>query len=648
MKVGSITIGTELDTKEFDAQILQVERRINEIEKELSDNAKVKFLSSREVEDLNVELGKTKRKLEQLNRQKSKLAETKGMQSLSNGIKGVGDGLSVAIKRVSRLALGLFGIRSAYMAIRSASSNLAGYDEQYATNLEYIRYVLTQAIAPVLRWIVQKAMELLQLINMIVSSLFGINLFANGSAESFQKMKAGASGVIKAVKEIKKQLAGFDEINMLTDQSDTGTSAGANGVGMPDMDLSKIQGEVPEWLKWIKKYGKPIIAILAGIAGALKALQIAQLLKNIGAIRGAINMQSIVGIGVAIGGVTYAVMSLLDYLKDPSWGNFGKIFIGIGTAILGVGVALGALPVALVGIAVILYGIVLKYWDKIKEVLKKGIDWLKSKADWIGEHLGAVPKAVYKNIVRIIEALFDHFDNMFTHIKGIFDGVIKFFKGVFSKDWEQAMEGLKDIARNFGEYFKNLFINIFSTIADIAGNIGDAIRETVSGVIDWIGNAVSNVIDWIIDKFMNAVDWISSGIISAVDWVWNNIKAGINWIIDGLNRLIYGLNQIQFEAPDWLGGQKFGINIGYIPNLKTGGIINMPNKGTMLGGMARGGESGQEGVIPLTDVQAMETLGEAIGRYITINANIPVSMNGRIIGRELRQIRNEQEFAYNM
>ena len=43
----------------------------------------------------------------------------------------------------------------------------------------------------------------------------------------------------------------------------------------------------------------------------------------------------------------------------------------------------------------------------------------------------------------------------------------------------------------------------------------------------------------------------------------------------------------------------------------------------------------------------METLGEAIGRYITINANIPVSMNGRVISRQLRQIRNDREFAYN-
>ena len=69
-------------------------------------------------------------------------------------------------------------------------------------------------------------------------------------------------------------------------------------------------------------------------------------------------------------------------------------------------------------------------------------------------------------------------------------------------------------------------------------------------------------------------------------------------------------------------------------------------KGTMLGGAVIG-EAGAEGVIPLTDAQAMETLGQAIGKYITINANIENRMNGRVISRQLQKIQNNQEFAYN-
>ena len=83
-----------------------------------------------------------------------------------------------------------------------------------------------------------------------------------------------------------------------------------------------------------------------------------------------------------------------------------------------------------------------------------------------------------------------------------------------------------------------------------------------------------------------------------------------------------------------------------MPHLAVGGIINQPGRGIPIG-RAIAGERGAEGVIPLTDSQQMEILGEAIGRYITINASIPVSMNGRLISRELRQVQADQEFAYN-
>ena len=92
-----------------------------------------------------------------------------------------------------------------------------------------------------------------------------------------------------------------------------------------------------------------------------------------------------------------------------------------------------------------------------------------------------------------------------------------------------------------------------------------------------------------------------------------------------------------------------GINITKLstfnlPRLKSGGIINQPGRGVPLG---IGGEAGKEGVIPLTDSQAMEELGSAIGRYITINATLINQMNGRTISRELKKVQNESAFATN-
>lgn len=83
----------------------------------------------------------------------------------------------------------------------------------------------------------------------------------------------------------------------------------------------------------------------------------------------------------------------------------------------------------------------------------------------------------------------------------------------------------------------------------------------------------------------------------------------------------------------------------YPPKLATGGIINMPGRGVPLG--AIGGERGAEGVIPLTDSQMMEQLGEAIGRNVVINAILNNYMNSRLISREQQKTSNVDKFAFN-
>lgn len=99
--------------------------------------------------------------------------------------------------------------------------------------------------------------------------------------------------------------------------------------------------------------------------------------------------------------------------------------------------------------------------------------------------------------------------------------------------------------------------------------------------------------------------------------------------------------------------QYHGINLGKLstfslPRLKSGAILNVPNKGTLVGGgSAIAGEAGHEGYIPLTDQEAMAQLGAEIGRHVLINLTNITQMNGRVIGRELKQVQSEQDFAYN-
>ena len=137
-------------------------------------------------------------------------------------------------------------------------------------------------------------------------------------------------------------------------------------------------------------------------------------------------------------------------------------------------------------------------------------------------------------------------------------------------------------------------------------------------------------------KIGDAVGGAFRTAVNAVMTIMENI---LNTPIRAINGLISVINAVP------------GINLGYLntfnlPRLATGGIVNMPNRGTMVGG-AIAGEAGREGVIPLTDQQAMSQLGREIGKNVVVNLTNITSMNGRVIGRELKQVQNEQEFAFN-
>ena len=67
----------------------------------------------------------------------------------------------------------------------------------------------------------------------------------------------------------------------------------------------------------------------------------------------------------------------------------------------------------------------------------------------------------------------------------------------------------------------------------------------------------------------------------------------------------------------------------------------------VAGGTALAGEAGREAYLPLSDTQLLEELGSTIGKYITINASITNTMNGRVISKQLQKIQDDRNFAYN-
>lgn len=510
-----------------------------------------------------------KAKIESVNIQKQQAQ----VDQLKNGFNKMNTSVSSSIKHIGRLALGIFSVASAYRLMSSASSTLGQYDEQYATNLEYIRYLIAQAIAPALKYVVNLASTLLSYLNYIANAWFGITLFSKNSSKNFMKARESTSKIKKDL-----QTTPFDEMNVLSDTSSSGTS----GAVAPSIDPSLFKGKVPDWLKWIANNKNLILSVMAGVGAGLLAWKLG--LEGIKAL----------GIGLMISGIVYAISSLLKYLKDRTWKNFGKIIQGIGIAIIGLGAIIGSVPVAVAGAIVLIVGTIVKYWEQIKAFLQKGIDWLVSKTDWVKDNFGIVGETIYTIFTSLLQGLLNIFDSLFTAIKGIFDGIIKFIKGAFSGDWKQAWEGIKDI-----------FSSVWNGIKGIVSSVWQYIKS-------------------IFNSLVNLVKGIANTI-------WGVIKGLINLITSGINILIRGINKLSFDAPDWvpeIGGKKFGFNIPEIPRLAKGTILNAPGRGVpVAGGRALAGEAGREAYLPLSDTQLLEELGSTIGKYIKINANITNTMN---------------------
>ena len=125
---------------------------------------------------------------------------------------------------------------------------------------------------------------------------------------------------------------------------------------------------------------------------------------------------------------------------------------------------------------------------------------------------------------------------------------------------------------------------------------------------------------------------VINGVLRAIENILNAPIKSINKLLDVINK-VPGIDLKTLPTFS-------------LPRLAVGGIVNMPSRGVPIGG-AIAGEAGAEGVIPLTNSQAMETLGQAIGKYVTINANITNTMNGRVISRELQKVNSSSDFAFN-
>ena len=224
--------------------------------------------------------------------------------------------------------------------------------------------------------------------------------------------------------------------------------------------------------------------------------------------------------------------------------------------------------------------------------------------------LVAVGVAIVANIIQNWVKAKEIFKTIGTWIN---DNVIKPVVGFFTNLWKKIGEGISAVVENVKTKFnliKTFISGVIKSIVNTFKTIGTKVGEVIGGAFKTVINGVLKMVENVINSPINA----------------------INGLLDKIND-VPGINLKK-------------LNTVKLPRLEVGGVVNLPGRGVPVGG-AIGGERGAEGVIPLTNTQMMEQLGQTIGRYITVNNHITTTLNGRVIGRELKRSENESDFAFN-
>ena len=358
---GWISIGTRLDNKELEKDIKSAESRLKQYEKEAEkltqQKAKINVdLSAyekekQEIQDMydkslkqaqtreqvNFELdeesialeklaekySETLQKNEDINKKiqenvnqqgllnnqiqemNEKLGQSQNLDNIKKSLERTSSSMTGIIRKVGKWALAIFSVRSAYMFIRQSISTISQYNEGLANDIEYIRYALANTLAPVINYIINLVRTLLTYVNYIAKAWFGKELFA--SANDWEKAQKSASKVEKSTKEIKNQMAGFDEMEILSDENSSDLAD--SSIKTPTFDLGNFKEiKIPKWVQWIAD-NKDIFEVIGkGLAILFGANLVNRIANVIGSASG---LTGLAGIGSLLGSISKLSMIVI-------------------------------------------------------------------------------------------------------------------------------------------------------------------------------------------------------------------------------------------------------------------------------------------------------------------------------------------------
>ena len=464
----------------------------------------------------------------------------------------------------------------------------------------------------------------------------GMGDIASGAEDT----SSGLESADKSAKKLKRTLAGFDQLNVLSNPDSGSTSSGAGGAGGGDItglanaSYISTEEEVESGVSKADEYFKQVSEIYHKWFDNLPKLKInfdkEQALEDIKGI-GLDVLNTISGLG------SFVITIGINLANDLDIGKLTNDFISLVKSVTGLA---SSLTDVLVPAFEKLYDIGLKpvvEWvgEKVHDAFKtlSGIidDFAKFVEDnaegfkaW-GEILGVVAKAIWSIIEPMADAAWNTFKGLILAIYEVFKLLLKILLEVGKalvkvvKDPKQAWDDFKSYVGSFFDNMKNK-----------AGSAVSGIKEAFKGIPEWFRTTFTKAwtnVKNVFSKGGKVFVGIKDGILSGLKSVINALIKGINKVVaipfNGLNHALNKLKNVKI-----LGHKPFKnligtISVPQIPMLAKGGVITSPTIAMM--GEYAGAKTNPEIVTPQSILK--ETISSSNDELI----NALLSATARII-----------------
>lgn len=447
--------------------------------------------------------------------------------------------------------------------------------------------IVSVLVAEFIPW-VQAMVEIVTDAANAIAKFFGFELptidysglDTGGFADDLEDAEDAVSGTSDTIKKIKKQLMGFDELNIIsnpdTDSSGSSSSDSGSGVGL-DMDLLEydfLKNLDTSKLDEVKEKLKNILDIVVPIGAAITAWKISKsFLDGIAAltalITGKPSYAITLGLILTVTGFSIEFSGIKDAIQNGLGGlNFAEILGGglLGTggvAVLGAGIAtwidtafgssavslaitqaginLGTGTVAATGAAMlgsvgaIIAGIPM-YITGIYDAIKDGLDWLNgilipAGATMAGAGIGAIIGACGGPVTAGIGALIGLAVGALTDL-GIliyqkWDEICAFFQPAWDWIYNTIFKPIGDFFKGVATWFDTNVIQpiiaFFTPVKDAIVEVAQKAKEKFIEIKDGVVTAFMSVWSKIVE-IKNKIFEIFSALWWAFkEYVWNPI-----------------------------------------------------------------------------------------------------------------------------